>query len=64
MNKLSSIILILGTLQWQPLPNLLPIIFWRSSDHDQEPLQVNIEEIGIMHVVYILEVAAENCLYA
>ena len=59
MNKLSSILLILGTLQWQPLPNLLPIISQRPSDHDREPPQVNIQEIRIMHVVYILEMAAE-----
>jgi hypothetical protein len=40
-------------------PTLLPITSQRPSDHDQEPLQVNIQEIRIMHVVYILEVAAE-----
>ena len=40
-------------------PTLHPITSQHTSDHDQEPLQVNIQEIGTMHVVYILEVAAE-----
>jgi hypothetical protein len=38
---------------------LLPITSQHPSDHDQKPLQVNIQEVGTMHVMYILEVAAE-----
>jgi hypothetical protein len=41
---------------------LLPIISQRPSDHDLEPLQINIQEIGTMHVVYILDVATEIVL--